>query len=199
MTDRSTDPSTESPDVDPFDEFDLPDDGAWPGPSLDLTPSEHLDRPRRRWRNWVIMGVLALAAGFVLVQALTNARVFFLNVDEAVAQRAELEGETFRMQGTVVDEPRTAADGSLLFTVAFGGAEAQIRHVGDEPSNLFELGEAVVAEGRWDGEVFLSSQILVKHSEEYVEDNPDRVDYELEYELDGGLDGRGDAAVEDAG
>ncbi len=176
MTDRPIDPSN----ADPVDEFDLPDDGAWPGPSLDLTPAEYLDRPRRRWRNWAIMGALALVAGFVLVQALTNARVFFLNVDEAVAQRAELEGETFRMQGTVVDEPRTGADGSLLFTVAFGGEEAQIRHIGDEPSNLFELGEAVVAEGRWDGEVFLSTQVLVKHSEEYVEDNPDRVDYELE-------------------
>jgi hypothetical protein len=26
----------------------------------------------------------------------------------------------------------------------------------------------------------VSDQVLVKHSEEYVEDNPDRVDYELD-------------------
>ncbi len=147
---------------------------------LDLTPSSADERPRRRWRNWVILGVLVLAAGFVLFQALTSARVFFLNVDEAVAQRDELGTEVFRMQGTVIDEPRTASDGALLFTVAFGGEEARIRHVGDEPSNLFRLGQAVVAEGRWQGDEFQSSQVLVKHSEEYVEDNPDRVDYELD-------------------
>lgn len=147
---------------------------------LDLTPSTAEERPRRRWRNWVILGVFGLAAGFVLFQALTSARVFFLNVDEAVAQRDELGSETFRLQGTVVDEPRSAADGALLFTVSFGGEEADIRHVGDEPSNLFRLGQAVVAEGRWDGDQFLSSQVVVKHSEEYVEDNPNRVDYELD-------------------
>lgn len=147
---------------------------------LDLTPARPIDRAPRRWRNWLILGLLGLAAAFVLFQALTNARVFFLNVDEAVAQRGDLQGETFRMQGTVVDEPRTGTDGSLLFTVAFGGEEAEVRHVGDEPSNLFRLGQAVVAEGRWEGEQFESSQVVVKHSEEYVEDNPTRVEYELD-------------------
>lgn len=147
---------------------------------LDLTPSVVEAKPRRRWRNWAILGGLAIVAGFVLFQALTSARVFFLNVDEAVAQRAELGSEVFRLQGTVVDEPSTDLDGSLRFTVAFAGEEAEVRHVGDEPSNLFRLGQAVVAEGRWDGEEFLSSQVLVKHSEEYVEDNPNRVDYELD-------------------
>ena len=147
---------------------------------LDLTPAAVVAPPARRWRNWLIMGGLALVAAVVLYQALTSARVFFLNVDEAVDRRAELGDETFRMQGTVVSEPETAASGALRFTVAFGGEEAVVRHVGDEPSNLFRFGERIVAEGHWDGEVFQSSQILVKHSEEYVEDNPDRVDYELD-------------------
>ncbi len=147
---------------------------------LDLTPQQPAAPRSRPWRNWLIMGGLALVAGVVLYQALTSARVFFLNVDEAVEQRATLGDDTFRMQGTVISEPETAADGALLFTVSFGGADAEIRHVGDEPSNLFKLGEQVVAEGHWEGRVFESSQILVKHSEEYVEDNPDRVDYELD-------------------
>ncbi len=133
----------------------------------------------------MILGLLGLAAAFVLFQALTSARVFFLNVDEAVAQRAELGTETFRMQGTVIDEPRTGPGGALLFTISFGGEEAEVRHVGDEPSDLFRTGQPVVAEGRWDGVQFVSTQVVVKHSEEYVEDNPDRVDYELDAELDG--------------
>lgn len=126
------------------------------------------------------MGLLTLVAGFVLYQALTNARVFFLNVDEAIEQRSSLGDETFRMQGTVVTKPENAAEGSLLFTMSFAGETAEVRHVGDEPSNLFKLGERIVAEGHWEGRTFESSQILVKHSEEYVEDNPDRLDYELD-------------------
>lgn len=146
---------------------------------LDLTPSPPSETaPARRWRNWAIMGVFVVAAAFVLYQALTSARVYFLNVDEAVAQRDSLGEETFRMQGTVTDEARTGTDGALVFTISFGGEEAEVHHIGDEPSDLFEIGQPVVAEGRWDGEQFVSSQVIVKHSEEYVEDNPDRVDYD---------------------
>lgn len=126
------------------------------------------------------MGVFAVAGVAILYQALTSARVFFLNVDEAVAQRAELGDSIFRLQGTVVSEPDAEDAGELLFTVSYGGEDAEIRHVGDEPSSLFKLGEQVVMIGHWEGQVFESDQILVKHSEEYVEDNPDRVDYELE-------------------
>ena len=45
----------------------------------------------RRWRNWLIMGVFAAALGVLVFQALTSARVFFYNVDEAVADRQESE------------------------------------------------------------------------------------------------------------
>lgn len=148
---------------------------------LDLTPvPSEPAKSGRSWRNWIIMGVFAVAGIAILYQALTSARVFFLNVDEAVAQRSELGDSVFRLQGTVVSEPGTEDAGELLFTVSYGGEDAEIRHVGDEPSSLFKLGEQVVMIGHWEGQVFESDQILVKHSEEYVEDNPDRVEYELE-------------------
>ncbi len=147
---------------------------------LDLTPQRPRPAESRSWRNWIIMGLLAVAAGFVLYQALTSARVFFLNVDEAVAQRSSLGDDTFQIQGTVVTEPEVGEGGLLVFTISYGGQDAMVRHVGAEPSSLFRLGQPVVAEGRWDGEAFQSTQILVKHSEEYVEDNPSRVDYELD-------------------
>jgi len=148
---------------------------------LDLSPRETPTRASGvgSLRNWIILGVLMLAAGVVLYQALTTSRVYFLNVDEAVARRAELADDTLNMQGTVITEPTRTSDGSILFTVSFGGAEADVRHIGTEPSSLFAKGERVVAKGHWEGVSFVSSQILVKHSEQYVEDNPDRVDYEL--------------------
>lgn len=149
---------------------------------LDLTPrdSPQPSARSRSWRNWLIAAVLTALAGFVLYQALTSARVYFLNVDEAIERHSELVDDTFNMQGTVISEPSSAADGAMLFTMSFGGAEAEVRHIGDEPSDLFKVGERVVAKGHWDGDVFVSNQLLVKHSEEYVEDNPDRVNYELD-------------------
>lgn len=151
---------------------------------LDLTPREPDGSSGRgrggSVRNILIVGVIAIVLGFVLYQALTSARVFFYNVDEAVERRPELVDQTFRMQGTVLTENGVDESGALLFSVGFADATAEIRHVGDEPSGLFEPGEKVLVEGRWDDDVFLSHQILVKHSEEYVEDNPDRLEYEVD-------------------
>ena len=146
---------------------------------LDLTPSSTAADPavpgaRRKWRNWLVMGVFAAALGVLVFQALTSARVFFYNVDEAVAQRVELDDRTFRLQGTVIDEPVMDANGAMIFTVGHNGVRATIRHVGEEPTDLFEVGIPVVAEGRWDGEAFESQQLLVKHSEAYVADNDAR-------------------------
>lgn len=150
---------------------------------LDLTPRDEGATPTPRpgsIRNKVIGAVFAAVLAVVVFQGLRNARVFFLNVDEAIAQKVDLGERTFRMQGVVVSEDGNADDGALLFTVAFNDATANIQHIGPEPSDLFDLGEPVVVEGRWNGDVFQSDQILVKHDESYVEDNPDRVDYELD-------------------
>ena len=147
---------------------------------LDLTPAtsaaepEAVRAPRRKWRNRLIVAVFVGALSLLLFQALTSARVFFYNVDEAVADRAELADRTFRLQGTVVDEPIEDASGALVFTVGYNGVQATVRHVGEEPTDLFEVGIPVVAEGRWDGDTFESQQLLVKHSEAYVADNDDR-------------------------
>ncbi len=120
------------------------------------------------------MGGVLVLLGFVLFQALTSARVFFRNVDEAVAERAEIGDQTFRMQGVVVTEPAENSRGAITFQIAFNDVEANIVHIGEEPSDLFELGMPVVVEGHWEGDVFASTQILVKHSESYVADNEDR-------------------------
>ncbi len=142
---------------------------------IDLTPVDPgSDEPRNKLRNRLIMGAVVALLGFVLFQALTSARVFFRNVDEAVAERAEIGDQTFRMQGVVVTEPDEDSRGAITFAIAFNDVEADIVHVGEEPSDLFELGMPVVVEGHWEGEVFTSQQILVKHSESYVADNEDR-------------------------
>jgi cytochrome c-type biogenesis protein CcmE len=145
---------------------------------LDLTPRDQPAPPprRRRFRNATLVGAVVVALGFVMFQALTSARVYFYNVDEAVTERSELGERTFRMQGTVVSQPLRDADGAYRFRIAHGDVDATIHHVGAEPTDLFEIGIPVVVEGRWDGQEFRSQQILVKHSEEYIAENPSHVD-----------------------
>lgn len=158
---------------------------------IDLTPREPAGAPsprtrrKARLRNGLIMGTVGAVLAFVLFQAITSARVYFYNVDEAVALRDETGDATIRMQGTVLEEDGVDESGALQFTVIFAGVTANIRHTGDEPSNLFAVGEKVVAEGQWQGDVFQSHQVVIKHSEEYIEDNGDRLEYEVELPEEG--------------
>jgi cytochrome c-type biogenesis protein CcmE len=147
---------------------------------VDLTPrtgDEPTPSPRRRGRRSplaVALIVLVLGAlAFVVFRGLTNATLYFYNADEAVERRDDLGDRRFRIQGEVQDGAEESADGAV-FTIVFDGAEVDVVHVGDPP-DLFRPGIPVVLEGRWDGEVFASDRMLVKHSEEYKADNPDRV------------------------
>jgi cytochrome c-type biogenesis protein CcmE len=130
-------------------------------------------RPRRV-RN-VVLGLAVLGAlGFVLVRGLGNAALFFYNVDEAVAKQQSLGDDRFRLQGSVEDGTIVREGDRATFTVTYNGVEARVAHVGEVPK-MFEPGIPVVLEGRWQDGVFASDRMLVKHSEVYVADNPDRV------------------------
>ncbi len=140
---------------------------------MNLTPRE-LPEQKRSYRNWIICGIFLAAGAFVVTQALGDAAVFYLNVDEAQEQKVDLADDTFRMQGTVVSEPETNSSGIIEFTVGWEGTTQTVRHVGEEPTDLFAFGQSVIVEGRFIGDIFQSTQILVKHSENYVADNEDR-------------------------
>jgi cytochrome c-type biogenesis protein CcmE len=157
-----------------------PDDAAVEpdAPVLDVSPRPAAPAPRRH-RGVAVLVILVLvgAAGWIIVSALGSATQYFYNADEAVAQRDELGTKTFRLQGTVVSEPDEVGADRVLFTVEFNDVQVDVDHTGAEPA-LFKQGIPVVAEGHWseDGETFMSTQLRVKHSEEYKAENPDRVD-----------------------
>ncbi len=120
-------------------------------------------------------GAVVLAAlGFLVFRGLGNATLYFRTADEAVAQREELGERRFRIEGTVVDGSVSSADGLVSFRIAGDRVQVPIVHRGDPPE-LFKPGIPVVLEGRFDGAHFASDRILVKHSETYVAEHPDRV------------------------
>ncbi|MCP4086938.1 MAG: cytochrome c maturation protein CcmE [Actinomycetia bacterium] len=149
---------------------------------LDLSPRTTKVRGGRRFKGGsvLVLGVLLVALGFVVYRGLGSASLFFHNVDEAVELKADLGDARFRIQGIVCSEPETVADGTVTFTIAWAGAHADVSHVGDPPE-LFEPGQPVVLEGAWAGPGYASDRILVKHSEEYVAENDDRIHRESDF------------------
>lgn len=165
------------------DDRDLDDGG------LDLTPRAANPPARRspRQRRWGAIGVLLVLAGVLglVVWQARGATVFYKNADEAVADKQSLGSRNFRLQGTVVGQPK-AGDGNRpsRFTVSYKGVSVDVVHTGSEPA-LFKAGLPVVVEGHWNeaGTAFDSSRLLVKHTEDYEkndtgnyqEKHPDRV------------------------
>ncbi|MBA3282449.1 MAG: cytochrome c maturation protein CcmE, partial [Acidimicrobiia bacterium] len=116
-----------------------PDDRDLDEGGLDLTPRA-APSPRRRspmGRRWVAVGVLvvlALATGFIVKNFLGESTLYFKNADEAVAEKESLGTRNFRLQGTVVGEPKERDnDRFKRFTVAYRGVSVKVLHDGSEP------------------------------------------------------------------
>ena len=150
--------------------------------SLDLTPRTGPDdavapRSRSSRRAWGVVGVVVLVGLVVaVVMGLSDATMFFRNVDEAVAERAELGDQPFRMQGSVIPESVAKTPNGVTFDLKYNGVTATVAHSGSEPALFENTDIPVVAEGRWKGDVFQSERLVIKHDESYDEDNPDRID-----------------------
>ena len=145
---------------------------------LDLTPRPVPDgttavRRRRRGLGPLLIAGLLVVAALIIWQFLTNATLFFCNVDE-VGKRSECSGtKRFRLQGTVVTG--SIAQGTpMTFMVSFNGATIPVSYDG-EPGGIFKEDIPVVVEGHMTGSTFTGERILVKHSNAYVQKNPERV------------------------
>jgi cytochrome c-type biogenesis protein CcmE len=125
-------------------------------------------------RLWIVGAVIAAAIGFLVFQGLGSATLYFYQADEAVARKDELGERRFRLEGTVVPESVEQDGNGVAFAVANNGQVVDVVHQGDPPE-LFQPDIPVVLEGRWDGNHFSSDRIMVRHSEEYKAENPDRL------------------------
>jgi cytochrome c-type biogenesis protein CcmE len=126
-------------------------------------------------RVTVVVLVIVAALGFLLMKGLGESTVYFKTADEAVAEKDRLGDRRFRVEGAVVTGSVVPAGEEVSFTIISAGVQVPVRHRGDPPE-LFKDGIPVVLEGRWDGDVYASDRIMVKHTSEYREQNPERVD-----------------------
>jgi cytochrome c-type biogenesis protein CcmE len=139
--------------------------------------------PRRRAllgtrRRQLVAGlVIAGALAFLLVEGLNNATIYFKTADQAVADRAALGTKQFRIEGTVEPDVRQVG-GVTRFSIVANGVQVQVVN-SRQPPQLFKPGIPVVLEGHWQGPVYASDQIMVKHTASYVEAHPDRLKSQL--------------------
>ncbi|MCI2976300.1 MAG: cytochrome c maturation protein CcmE [Ferrimicrobium sp.] len=125
-------------------------------------------------RSLVVLGVILAALGFVLFKGATNSLEYFLTVQQANAARAKLGDTSFRMEGVVVPGSVDPTPAGVDFTIRYNHAEDRVTEIGNPPE-LFQPSIPVVIQGHFQGNVFVSSLIEVKHSSNYVAEHPNRI------------------------
>jgi len=119
--------------------------------------------------------VLAAVFGYFAFTAFANATLYYLTVDEAVAQRSELVGETFQVKGRLMPDSFVRQEGSTLarFVLQENGAQLQASYDGVLPDLFFNEHSEVVLLGQLEPSGnFLTDQVLVKCPSKYQSYEP---------------------------
>lgn len=144
---------------------------------MDLTPRDSTAsslRAKKRWLPMLIVTGAIVAGGVVVTQFLTSAIDYYCNVDE-VGTKAGCEGDRrMRVQGVVEKGSFTRSVTGSAFVIEFNGKKLNVAYAGD-PGGVFQECISVVAHGRVVAGTFESDRIEVRHSNEYVEKNEDRL------------------------
>lgn len=148
---------------------------------MDLSPrTSPSDSPlamRRRKTSYVSIGVIALVliGGVVIVSRfLTSAIDYYCNVDEVGVRDGCESGRQLRIQGTVDKGSLTSIGGAISFSLSFNNKTIHVEYSG-QPGGIFQECIPVVAQGRLVDDTFEAVRIEVKHSNEYVAENKDRI------------------------
>jgi cytochrome c-type biogenesis protein CcmE len=126
-------------------------------------------KPRHRRIILIVAGVagLAIAAALVL-SAFQQNLVFFFTPSQVAANEAP-QGRAFRVGGMVEKgSVKRQPDGvTVHFIVTDSAKTMPVAYKGVLP-DLFREGKGVVAQGRLENGLFVASEVLAKHDENYM-------------------------------
>lgn len=113
------------------------------------------------------VGVLAVA-GFMIYRALNDSLVYFILPSEYAADPDNYREKRIRLGGIVEEESVVFDNQNLLLTfkVSDSAVSYPVAHTGTPPE-LFKEGTGVVIEGSFEDAVFVSDNLLIKHTEVY--------------------------------
>ena len=143
---------------------------------MDLTPRPtESSKKRRRWMPIVLLSLVGVGGVVIVTQFLTSAIDYYCNVDEIGVRSGCETTSRLRVQGTVEQNSLKKTDNKTSFVMTFNNKSITVAYAGD-PGGVFQECISVVAHGRMVNEVFESNRIEVKHSNEYVEKNSERLE-----------------------
>lgn len=122
---------------------------------------------------WFIVPALGLAGvvlGYLLFN-LNDTLVYYRTPSEIRQQAADPQSR-LRLGGQVQAGSVVAEAGGVEFLVTDGTSSIPVQHTG-APPQLFQEGAGVVVEGTWDGTLFRSDVMIIKHDEQYRTEDGD--------------------------
>jgi len=126
--------------------------------------------PRQRRTTLIIGGLVAIGlATFFVLRAFNENLVFFYTPTQIASKEAPVN-KNFRIGGMVVQNSLQREPGGLkvAFVVTDMVNSTSVEYNGILP-DLFKEGKGVVAQGKLNGQgVFVASQVLAKHDENYM-------------------------------
>ena len=126
-------------------------------------------KPRHRRIALIVAGVAGLALATTLVlQAFQQNLVFFFTPSQVAANEAP-QGRAFRVGGMVeTGSVKRQPDGvTVHFVVTDTAKSIPVAYKGILP-DLFREGKGVVTQGRLENGLFVASEVLAKHDENYM-------------------------------
>jgi cytochrome c-type biogenesis protein CcmE len=121
---------------------------------------------KRRRLYFVLLGLLGLGAGAALVlTAFQDNIVFFFSPTDVVSK--PVCEQRCRIGGLVAAGSVQKDGQNVSFAITDTAETVNVKYVGILP-DLFREGQGVVAEGRMTNGVFMASDVLAKHDENYM-------------------------------
>ena len=121
----------------------------------------------RRIRMMVLGGVLLAASAFLVSVAFRDAIVFFFSPTELLAEQRRPD-QLLRVGGLVVTGTLVRGEGETsTFDITDGNGTVAVSYTGVLP-DLFAEGQGVVTEGYLRDGLFVATEVLAKHDENYI-------------------------------
>jgi cytochrome c-type biogenesis protein CcmE len=147
--------------------------------TLDLTPvAPPKSKSSSRRRTIGVLAVLVVAILALLSQGLLHSLNYFDTVDQVFASRAKIGTTTIRLEGVVKPHTITRTSKGASFWITGSGTREVYVISRGTPPQLFQSDIPVVVEGHFataHSTTFDGTQILVKHTANYIAKYPKRV------------------------
>lgn len=124
-----------------------------------------------RHKRLIFVGIALAMAGVgltLLLSVFSQSLVFFYSPSELMTH-PEAVGRKVRLGGIVTEGSivRQEATPRLAFALSDGPVRVEVQTDEMAPA-MFREGQGVVAEGLWDGKLFIAQRLLTKHDENYM-------------------------------